>query len=43
MIQALEDRSHCLEEKKKALFQRRSAFLNKIVELSGKLCSNITS
>ncbi|KAF4070757.1 hypothetical protein AMELA_G00277210, partial [Ameiurus melas] len=34
MIRALEDRSRCLEEKKKALFQRRSAFLNKIVELS---------
>lgn len=42
MIWALEDRSKCLEERKKALFQRQTAYLSKIVELSGKMCSSIT-
>ncbi|XP_053344957.1 MAX gene-associated protein isoform X1 [Clarias gariepinus] len=36
MIWALKDRSQCLEEKKKALLQRQSFYLNKILELSEK-------
>ncbi|XP_060722458.1 MAX gene-associated protein [Tachysurus vachellii] len=35
-IWALKDRSQCLEERKKALLQRQSAYLHKIVELSEK-------
>ncbi|XP_027005297.2 uncharacterized protein magl isoform X2 [Tachysurus fulvidraco] len=35
-IWALKDRGQCLEERKKALLQRKSAYLHKIVELSEK-------